>query len=45
MMDLRETNNAVCDVWRPVTWSKNDTDQTIFEIKINNAKREGWCKK
>lgn len=38
------TDAAVCDVWRDVSWSKKDTDQTITEVKVNNARREGWCK-
>jgi len=41
----KETNAAVCDVWKDVSWSKKDTDQTISEIKVNNARREGWCAK
>lgn len=39
------TNSSVCDVWRDISWSKKDTDQTIGEIKTNNARREGWCQK
>lgn len=38
-----ETNAVVCSVWRPVTWSTKDTDQTILEVKINNARRKGYC--
>jgi hypothetical protein len=34
----------VCSVWRDVSFSKKDTDQTITEIKVNNARREAWCK-
>jgi len=39
----RETNGAVCSVWKDVSWSKKDTDQTIKEVKVNNARREAWC--
>lgn len=39
----KETNGSVCNVWKEVSWSKKDTDQTIQEIKVNNARREGWC--
>jgi hypothetical protein len=35
---------AACAVWKPVSWSSKDTDQTITEVKVNNARREGWCK-
>ena len=38
------TNKAVCDVWQDLSWSKKDTNETIGEIKVNNARREGWCK-
>ena len=38
------TNGAVCEVWRDIYWSSKDTDQTIKDIKVNNARREGWCK-
>jgi hypothetical protein len=40
---MKESNDAVCTVWRDVSWSKKDTDQTIAEVKQNNARREGWC--
>lgn len=39
------TNEAVCEVWRDVSWSSKDTQQTIVEIKVNNARRDGWCRK
>lgn len=32
-----------CHVWRPVSWSAKDTDQTIAEVKGNNARRAAWC--
>jgi hypothetical protein len=37
------TTKSACTVWRDVSWSVKDTDQTIREIKVNNARREGWC--
>ena len=43
IVGTENTNTKVCGVWRDVSWSKKDTDQTIGEIKINNAKREAWC--
>ena len=42
-MGTVETNSAVCSVWRPVTWSTKDTDQTIREVKVSNARRKGYC--
>jgi hypothetical protein len=32
-----------CEVWRAISWSKRDTDQTILEIKQNNAGRAAYC--
>ena len=40
---MSANDEAVCTVWRDVSWSKKDTDQTIAEVKQNNARREGWC--
>jgi len=43
IVGTENTNTKVCSVWRDVSWSKKDTDPTIGEIKVNNAKREAWC--
>ena len=37
------TNKSACAVWRDVSWSHKDTDQTIGEVKVNNARRDAWC--
>jgi hypothetical protein len=37
------TNSVVCSIWQPVTWSTKDTDQTIREVKVSNARRKGYC--
>lgn len=37
------TAETVCSVWRPITWSVNDTPETIAEIKAHNARRNAWC--
>ncbi len=37
------TNESVCDVWKPISWSQKDTDETIVQVKVNNARRNGWC--
>ena len=39
----KETNQSVCQVWKDVSWSSKDTTQTIIEVKVNNARREGYC--
>ena len=44
-MVTAETDLAVCDVWKDISWSSKDTTGTIIEVKINNARREGWCKR
>jgi hypothetical protein len=38
-----ETNKSVCAVWKDISWSSKDTTQTILEVKVNNARREGYC--
>ena len=40
---MNASEDAACTVWRDVSWSKKDTDQTIAEVKQNNARRDGWC--
>lgn len=32
-----------CEVWVGITWSRRDTDQTIREVKANNAAHKAWC--
>lgn len=34
---------GVCSRWRPITWSKRDTAETVAGVKINNANRKAWC--
>lgn len=33
---------AVCGSWLAISWSSQDTDQTIREAKANNRAREAW---
>lgn len=35
---------SACAVWPYVSWSDKDTDKTIADAKLNNARRDGWCK-
>jgi len=35
---------SACSVWRGISWSVEDTDQTIREVKVNNARRDAFCK-
>lgn len=37
-------NRAVCSVWKDIGWSKKDTTQTITDVKVNNARRDVWCR-
>ena len=40
-----ETIDTVCVLaWKPVGWSVRDTDQTIYEVKQNNARRKAFCR-
>lgn len=34
----------VCSVWKPVTYSSKDTQQTQLEVRANNAAQAGYCK-
>jgi hypothetical protein len=45
MMGIGAIDPAACTVWRDVSWSSKDTPQTITEVKVNNARREGYCEK
>lgn len=44
MMGSAGTNTAACSVWQPISWSQKDTDRTITEVKVNNARRSAFCK-
>ncbi len=37
------TAETSCMVWRPISWSKRDTPQTIGEVKAHNARRKAYC--
>lgn len=41
-MGIAETK-AVCAVWSDISWSRKDTPQTVAEVKVNNARRAGYC--
>jgi len=43
MMEIGGTKPAACSVWRDISWSSKDTRQTIVEVKVNNARRQGYC--
>lgn len=32
-----------CEAFKPITWSSQDTDQTIREIKAHNAAIKALC--
>ena len=43
-----ETGRALCDVFRPIAWSAQDTDDTIRAAKAHNATGArvcGWAPK
>jgi hypothetical protein len=35
---------GVCSVWKNVSYSSKDTDQTRLEVRANNAARTAYCK-
>jgi len=36
--------SSACSVWRGIRWDVADTDETIVQVKINNARRDAFCK-
>ena len=34
---------SACSVWKAVSWSSKDTDRTIAEVKVSNARRKAFC--
>jgi hypothetical protein len=36
--------NSACTVWRGISWSPKDTDETIRGVKENNARHQAYCK-
>jgi hypothetical protein len=36
--------SSACSVWRGIRWDVADTDETIREVKVNNARRDAFCK-
>lgn len=45
LMGTAETNLSACSVWKDISWSSKDTAKTVTEIKVSNARREGYCEK
>lgn len=37
------TDKVTCTALRPLSWSRKDTDQTIAEIKEDNAAKKAIC--
>jgi len=37
------TGGTECLVWRPISWSRADTPQTIVEVKAHNARHRAFC--
>lgn len=35
--------DSICVLFPAISWSTKDTDQSIAEIKIFNAKRDSFC--
>jgi hypothetical protein len=34
---------GACQVWRIITWADGDTDETLKQVKANNAARRAYC--
>ena len=35
---------SACAAWRPIEWSRADTDETIRQVRISNARRAAYCR-
>jgi hypothetical protein len=33
----------ICTIWPYVGWADADTDATILDAKVNNARHDGFC--
>lgn len=40
----RQVTTGVCSVWKAVTYSSRDTEQTQLEARANNAARDAYCR-
>lgn len=40
----QSTKSLYCEAYIPVRWSKSDTDETIAQVKANNAVFTALCK-
>lgn len=38
------TRTAVCSVFPNITWSSQDTAETITQVRRHNAGRDAYCK-
>ena len=36
--------SSACSVWKGIRWDVADTDETIVQVKVNNARRDAFCK-
>lgn len=36
--------SSACTVWKGIRWDVADTDDTIRQVKVNNARRDAFCK-
>lgn len=41
---ITKPTNEFCAIYKPIHWSKSDTDQTLIEVKENNAVWVKLCK-
>lgn len=40
----QSVTTGVCSVWKAVTYSSRDTEQTQLEARANNAARDAYCR-
>lgn len=38
-----DVNAVACGAFKPITWSRNDTDQTLLQVRQHNAAWVALC--
>lgn len=39
-----QTSRVACEAFRPITWSRTDTEETVAEVKGHNAAYMALCR-
>jgi hypothetical protein len=42
-VEIDRARSSICAAFKPITWSVNDTDQTIAQVKRHNRVYQSFC--